>query len=242
MSTDLQLDENENEKLAEELFMSLCAGAEITLDTNKLNKLKINILNENGYTEFRPTLFCIIELCQSKKTSLQRELLAKAYSWLGAEYRKKAIECINLYLNMDMKICEREPYPLFKDGKEVWIMEKSAQKCMMMLLDLSKAYEGEYMFDMAYQTLERAWHLFPYSYTVLAYKFKLLRKMNRLSDIIDIINKELLEDWTEPFYYEDITGKRTYYEEIRKSLLRNRDEYQKLIDKNYVYRPRPRKK
>ena len=49
-----KLNDYEKDKLADELFNSLCIGINIRIDKNKLSEL--NILNEKGYTEFRPTL------------------------------------------------------------------------------------------------------------------------------------------------------------------------------------------
>lgn len=238
MSNIKKISDTEKEVLAKELFSSLCAGITIALPMQKIEKLKLDILNKDGYTEFRPTLFAIIDLCKAGDTTTKRELLAKAYSWLGADYRKQAIYYINLFFEKDINLENREPYPLFKDGIEVWNMDRDSHTCYMKLLDLSKAYEGEHLYQLSLDVLEKAWKLFPYSYTILANKFRVLKKMNKLHDIIEIINHELVEDWTKPFIYKDVLGKETFIDSNRRCLLADMEKYQKLINKGYVYKPR----
>lgn len=235
------LSSEEKEQLASKLFSTLYAGISITALDDKIATLDLGLMNEDGYTEFRPTLKLIVELCAAADTPLKRELLAKAYSWLGAEYRDKAIFYFNLYFNKDVKLQEFTPYPLFKDGKEVLTMERSAQKIYMYLLNLSKAYEGEYLFQMALDVLDQSWRLFPYDCTVLGNKFRVLKKMNRLPEIIDIIDEKLTQEWTKPYIYKsDILDKEFYRDNNKRYLLAEREKYRKLIDKGYIYRPRPR--
>ena len=236
------LPSKEKEILASELFTTLCAGLSISCPNEKIEELGLNIMNKDGYTEFRPTLLTIIRLCQDADTPKKREFLAKAYSWLGADYREKAIYYINLFLDLDLDLKNRHPYPLFVNGQEVFIMDREAQLCYMKLIDLAKAYEGEYLFDLAYQTLIKAWDLFPSSYTILAHTFNALRKMNNLPQIIQIINHELEEEWTQPYMHTDMLGRTFYRDSNRRCLLADREKYIAMIKRGYIYRPRPKKK
>lgn len=233
------LSSEEKEQLASKLFSTLYAGISITALDDKIATLDLAIMNEDGYTEFRPTLKIIVELCAAADTPLKRELLAKAYSWLGAEYREKAIFYFNLYFDKDIHLSECTQYPLFKDGQEVLVMERSAQIICSNLLSLSKAYEGEHLFQLALDVLDQSWDLFPYSCSILGNKFRVLKKMNRLPEIIDIIDEALTQEWTKPYIHKsDILNKEFYRDNNRRYLLVEREKYQKLIDKGYIYRPR----
>ncbi|WP_418527351.1 hypothetical protein [Longicatena caecimuris] len=236
------LPSKEKEILASELFATLYAGLSISCPNEKIEKLDLNITNKDGYTEFRPTLLTIVNLCQDADTPKKRELLAKAYSWLGADYREKAIYYVNLFLDLDLDLKNREPYPLFVNGQEVLMMDRESQICYMKLIDLAKAYEGEYLFDLAYQTLRKAWGLFPYSYTILALTFNILRKMNNLLTIINVIDRELEEVWTQPYMHTDMLGRTFYRDSNRRCLLVDREKYTAMINRGYVYNPRPRNK
>lgn len=236
-----KINDNEKDKLADELFNSLCVGINISVDKNKLNEL--NILNEKGCTEFRPTLHMIIKICSTRSTKKQRELLARAYSWLGSEYRMQAIEHLSYYLYNDLNISKREPYPMFTNGQQVFnINDKDSFICRALLWDLSGAYEKEYQFDEALHTLNLTWYLFPYCYTTLAKKLNIYRKMNKLDNAINAIREALTEEWTQPYTYIDLLGREYFTDSNKRSLLNDLEKYEKLKQKGYIYKPRPRKK
>lgn len=237
------LTSTEKENLASKLFDSISVGLTLEFDDSLLEKLDLNITNSEGYTEFRPTLFAILELCNPPDSAKKRLLLAKAYSWLGAKYRKEAIVAYNNVLESDINLENLKPYPMFKDGQEVYFIEDAQSRtCLSVLWDLAKAYEGEYMFESALNILDKAWYLFPFLYTTLAHKFGVLKKLNRLDDIINIIETELNEEWTQPYTRNDKLLKRTYYRDSNyRCLIVDLEKYTRLKEKGYTYKPRPRK-
>lgn len=232
----------EIERIANNLFLSLSVGINFSAQNDDFKKLNINILNENGYPEFRPTLFAIVDLCKPADTPKKRELLAKAYSWLGAKYREDAIKALRNFIKLDLNIDKREPYPLFVNGENVTIMERDAQICMLTLWELSDSYEREYLFSLALDVLNLAWKLFPYTDITIAKKCKIYKKMNNLDAAISLIEKELKEPWTQPYFRSNHFGEIHYDDSNQRCLLVNLKEYQKLKERGYIYKPRPRKK
>lgn len=245
---------DKKEKLAYQLFLSISVGINVSfdkiikmvIDDKDLNKTIQDLANTiyiqfsaNGYTNFRDTLKMIVELCTPADTLYKKNLLSKAYSWLGADYRKLAINASKDYLQHDSIYNNDDIYPLFKDGQEVTSIDSKHYNTYFKLLDYSKALEGEYEFNKALLVLKKADHLFPYDYCIHAKIFNVLRKMNQLDLIIDIINECLSQEWAKPcFQWNEL--KQCYYfnDRNQRALLCDLKKYTNLKKRGYVYKPR----
>lgn len=64
--------------------------------------------------------------------------------------------------------------------------------------------------------------------------------MNSLDEIIQLIERELKEEWTQPYKYIDHFGKEWFRDNNQRCLKVDLNKYQKLLDSGYVYKPRPR--
>lgn len=242
------------EELSEKLFISLSASIDFNVEfdlstiisnnyyNEEINKKIKNVLdfyNENGYTNSRDTLLLIVDLCTPAENNEQLELLSRAYSWLGAKYRKETIASYERYFKEIDLENYKEEYPLFENGKEIRIKDKFHVNLFSDLLNYTKALEGEYEFENAALVLEKANKLFPYCYTIYAKKFDILKKMNKLDEVIELIKECLDAEWSQPYEIQiESENKTTLNDSNRRALLADFTKFTKLKEKGYVYKPR----
>ena len=81
-------------RLAMNILNSLSAG----YDFSKLEQLEIDLATKKCKTR-QDIINKAIEICGEPDTPQKRYIYAKGYGWSNKEYRKHAIEYINLYLN-----------------------------------------------------------------------------------------------------------------------------------------------
>ncbi|RGG79386.1 hypothetical protein DWW76_13030 [Coprobacillus sp. AF17-11AC] len=242
------------EEFSEKLFISLSASfgldTESYLSTmisnnyygeniNKKIKVVLEFYSKNGYLNFRDTLLLIVDLCTPAESDKQLELLSRAYSRLGAKYRKETIISYEKYFKKINLENYKEEYPLFENGKEVRIKDKFHVDLLSDLLNYTKALEGEYEFENAFFILETANKLFPCCYTIYAKKFNILKKMNRLDDAIELIKKCLDSKWSQPYEIQIESENRTMLNDSnRRALLADLAKFTELKEKGYIYKPR----
>lgn len=92
-----------NTELAIQLFHSLWLGYGVDKKYKKIVDETINSLRDDtGYFKRQDLLDKIIELIPNPKTPKQRYVIAMAYAWSRASYRKNAIKYLELYLNNEL--------------------------------------------------------------------------------------------------------------------------------------------
>lgn len=246
------------EEMAENLFRTLTVGINVGIDDGffdsisnddsldetireSAKNIKVGLIN-NGYTDFRKTLHLITELCTPADTSVKRRLLGHAYAWLGAKYRLLAIKYLHEYLYNDLKIDDGNWFPIYIDGQLFYENKQEAHECDISLGELSKAYEGEYMFNEALETLEIQSKLFPDNCPAIIHKCEIYRKMNNLDMAILVLKENLKKNCFKPKPYYDVVRETTTYIDCGEKTLKIwLEKYIKLKERGYVYRPRKRK-
>lgn len=93
----------ENTELAFQLFNSLYLGCDIDKKYEKsVNEIINSMKDTTGYFDRQQLLDKIILLIGEPQNTKQRYIVAIAYAWSKASYRKKAIKYLELYLSNEL--------------------------------------------------------------------------------------------------------------------------------------------
>lgn len=182
------MNNTDNSELALQLFETQMLGGDVDKKyKNQINKLLKNCtpIGEK-YPERQQVLLKIIELIGEPKTPKERFIVAKAYAWSRATYRKEAIKYINLYLDNclyedEYKYCHHDicgRTPSLQEEKNIHVAD--------MLSYLGKAYEGEYEFEKALDCYKKENELIYFWAHSYAHLVNIYTKMNMLDKALDI--------------------------------------------------------
>lgn len=191
-----------NVELAEQLFSTLELGGKI--DPKYQSKIN-SILSQCKSRE--EILMKVVDLCGDPTTLKRLYIISKAYVWAGAKYRNQAIKYLEMYIE--------------KGGLD------NANRIgkSLIYLDLGKAYEGEYKFDMALACYKKAIS-HNYGTPELCFIAKLYTKMNMLDKGIELLSN---------------AQKRKIYssdESFREVVDRELEDLKSKKARGYVYKPR----
>lgn len=228
-----------NPDFALKLFQStlILGGGNITPQEEK----KIKSIAEKCKSR-QELLNKIIEICGTPTTPKARYVCAMAYSWSNKEYREKAVESLNLYLNNELYegAYKNVSHASFA-GRKFSLEEERNIHISNMLNSLGKKYEELYQFEEALNCYEKAHILDPYQGTQLHYIAKVYIKMNRLEEIKIRMEKEKQSNYYEPVKYKTILDKEYIENSYKMNVDSILEDINKKIEKGYVYRPRKKK-
>lgn len=190
-------------------------------DESRFDPMTKQIL-ESCNNDRKSILLTEVELCKPFETPMSYCVIANAYYFLGAAYRRETIEYMTKYLNNPEWMPHVE---YFEDDRARYLSGRWNI--------LGHAYEGEYMFEealKAYNAEKATTPEQPAAYICIA---TVLSKMNRLDDAIDF-----LEEAKKTRYYQE-PGFGTCFNTTIDSYLSKFEDRKK---RGYTYKPRPRKK
>lgn len=207
-----------NIELAEKVFNELPYG-----DYTKSIKDKEIKYAVQGCQCRQDTLCRVVELCGEPDTPRKRYLIATAYAWSTAPYRKKAIEYIKLYLKGPLYEKEYMCVAGFNFNTNMSIDEKKNIHMASMYHYLAKAYEGEKMYEEAkeaYKMQEKLTPFWPSGYIGVA---DILIRQEKLNEaLLYLENTKKLE------YYNPVEVKNFFGE-----FERYNSDFKECID-NYI--------
>lgn len=220
-------DSSNNSNLAEQLFNTQTLGK--VIDNKYLYQINA-ILKEctppdSKFPERQQVLLKIIDLIGEPSTPKERFIVAKAYAWSRADYRKKSIHYLEMYLHNELY------YGAMRDNTP-----ESLQSHLSEMNDyLAKAYIGEYDFEKALNIYQNMIKQFPNDVPSYIGKCEVLIKQNKL----DECHKWLTESKKLPYYklnknYGETEPENWFYFTINRLLKDVNDK----INKGYKYRPR----
>jgi tetratricopeptide (TPR) repeat protein len=223
-----------NLELSQALFKSLQLNIEF--GSNPIHKKAKQIAEKaKGRHE---VLDKIIELCQNIEHPKSYYLIGMAYVWKGAKFRREAIYYLEKYLNTPIEI-EESYYS--REGKLVDGYTTGIQ-ISHVYKDLGKCYEGEYEFEKALESYQKAAKLDPSIPSAYVFIAQVLVKMNKLDKAIEVIQKAKNSRYYAPIKTISQFDGKIYYDDTFKIVIDNYLEDLKIKkEKGYVYRPRKKK-
>jgi len=204
----------DNSDLAAALFYTL--GAAIPhnhLLEDEAKRLSSTILNNEK------RLLKVIELCGAPKTPRQLYIIAKAYSWLGANYRKETIRFSSQYLDSDG--WSDLPHNVVTENGIV-INQASACRANV-FVDLAQAQEGESNCEAALMNYMEAYRLEPYNPMNAVKAADVIAKSRSREEAVNFLHNQKSSSYYLPIKYLDLQGSRC----------RN-DTFQQLIDSHML--------
>jgi tetratricopeptide (TPR) repeat protein len=150
--------QNSNIDLAEKLFATLLLS---NRNASEKEKREIEKILKQCPTR-QDLLNKVIELCGTPITPRQRYLIAKAYAWSKAEYRKQAIVHIEHYLNNPLYEGAYTGHHHMHGNRMFTLDEEKNIHLADMYSYLGKAYEGEYEFNKALVCYKKEQELVPF--------------------------------------------------------------------------------
>lgn len=171
-----------------------------------------------------PRLAYIASLCEGDSTPLALYTRSYAYVWAGARYRKQAIDALTEYI-----ACNEIPDEL-PDGTIGVGTKRVPQRIMHMAwnhMELAQVYEGEHMFENAYESYCTALKICPSLSPAAIKRSEVLVKLGRMDDAI----RELKE------YSES----KEYDEQFASGILSHIKKLEEKKKKGYAYKPRKTK-
>lgn len=185
--------------LAAALFYTM--GASIPHDSRleeEARKLLLSIPNQEK------CLLKVIELCGTPETPKQLYILTKAYSWLGAKYRKETIRFSSQYLNSDG--WGDLPHSVrTEDGISV---SQSASCRASVFIDLAQAQEGEGDYEAALMNYLEAYRLEPYNAMDAIKAADVIAKSRSRKEAVDFLRNQKSSGYYLPIKYLDPQGNR----------------------------------
>lgn len=222
---------NKNTEIAHYLFAKMSVGKSIP---QKYEARVMDIFNScNSRQE---VLNKIIELCSPGDTPEKRFLIAKAYAWSTAPYRKQAIKAIHEYLNNGLY---EEEY-INSHHYFPWIGQVDEEKFHIseMRFELGKAYEGEYMFLEAFNEYSSANKLIPYVYAYISAACNILIKMNDLNAALTYCEEFKKSPYYRLMKYSTPDGEEHFNSDFYDGINKKLEDIKEKINNGYVYKPR----
>lgn len=177
----------------------------------------------------------VIELCGDSTDPRYLSLLSKVYVWAGANYRQQAIDCLKKYISVGVYIDNSDDVfagPIRVYRKNLYLAEAYD--------NLGKCFEGEYLFDEAFDCFKQAHAIAPAFYGVLPIA-RILLKKGSIDCALDVLRSER----NSPFYNDrvglDKFGLKTIYQGQHIGIENTIEEYENKKKKGYVYKPRGKK-
>ncbi len=207
----------DNVDLAYQLFGSQGVGAELSaLAKKELKKCPTR----------QDVLIRAIELCNGFNSPEALYVISYCYVWLGAKYRKQAIEWLEKYIAAGA-ICRYTPIGHVKMNGYT-VNQKSAN-ISDVYSNLGKAYEGEYIFDKAKEAYAQAVKYAPYFPSSYVFYAKVLVKENNLEAALDYLKSQ-----RKVSYYSSSDDFNSIIEAEIADVIEKQN-------KGYVYKPRKKK-
>jgi len=227
-------------ELAEYIFSTLGLGSDIPKKHESVVKKHLRKCKSR-----QDVLDLVISLCEEPNTPRERYLIATAYSWSSVKYADKRIEYIKLYL--DNPLYEKAYAnrggidSRFPTQKELDEANRNYHLCEM-LHYMGMAYESLYDFEKALECYQKTINLRPDVQATYCWCAEVLRKLNRIDEAIELLEKSLDSKWTKPITWKDVFGnihqKDTHFSDVIKKELA---DLQIKKQKGYIYKPRPKK-
>lgn len=227
-----KFNKNTNTDIALELFGTLGSGG-----NTQLSKSAKNILSRcNHRTD---VLKEMINLCPNPTTQKELYIVSTAYVWLGAGYRKQAIEFLTKYINVGA-YWEGTPNQ-FVNLYGFDIDQKKANIAYV-YENLGMSYEGEYMFQEAFDAYKKAYELCPYYSIGIVKMANIYVKMNTIDNALKLLKEAKKSQYYKKYIWKDNVLGTTYKnDDFVKSIDRAIKDIQEKKLKGYVYRPRRNK-
>lgn len=187
----------DNSDLAAALFSTL--GAAIPHDSlleAQARKLSSTIANN------KKRLLEVVELCGNPITPKQLYLVAKAYSWLGANYHKETIRYSSQYLQSGG--WKDLPHNVVTENG-IAINQTSAYRASV-FLDLAQAQEGEGAFEDALLNYMEAYHLEPYNAMYAVKAADVIAKSRSREEAVRFLQNQKSSAYYLPTKYIDPQG------------------------------------
>ena len=227
--------------LAEYLLSSLSMGATVPKQYEKIVEKECAAcdVNHTGYPDRQTLLNRIIELAGTPESPRQRYILAKAYSWSHAEYRKQAIEYLNVYLNNELyeNAYNKIDIPDDKENPRSWVSAKN-HHLYDMYIALGDACLGEYLYEDALEAYTQANRYAP-SYSSTWNKMaKAYVRMNDLPSALNVYEEaKKTEYYSKRSWHDKISGEDReidFWKNIDQGIM----DIQEKIAKRYKYKPK----
>lgn len=185
--------------LAASLFFAM--GAPVPHDPrfeDEAKALSSTIPNKEKY------LLKVVELCGTPVTPKQLYIAAKAYSWLGASYRKETIRFSSQYLISD-GWSDLPHNTVTEDG--ITINQTAACRASV-LIDLAQAQEGEGNYEAALINYMEAYRLEPYRAMYAIKAADVIAKSRGRGEAIQFLRNQKSSAYYLPVKYIDLQGNR----------------------------------
>lgn len=198
--------------LAEQLMNSLMLGGSVS----KLYAKKVKEISEKCERQGAIAAYAS-DLCGEPDTAKGYCIKSNACEWAGAKYRPDTIRWTLKWIDAGLS------YP----GMDPWHYSGCTVKQSReydAFMRLGKAYEGEYMFEEALSSYKKASTARPDAYSIVVYMSKVLTKMNKLDEAIQLVSTSQCE------------GK--FDENVRRATL---EDLKEKKARGYVYKPRNKK-
>ncbi len=208
----MEMSENRQNRpdLAAALFCTLGASMPHPYESEKEAQELAAKLPEKG-----KRLLKIIELCAPYDTPEKLYITAKAYSWLGTQYRKKTIEYSTKYLETE-GWKELPHSALEEDG----IMVSQASRVRASVYaDLAQAQQEEKNYSAALNHFLEAYRLEPYNAMYAIKAADILVETHGKQEAVDFLNRQKLSRYYTPVKYLDLRGAR-----------KTNDTFQRVLD------------
>ena len=213
-----KLKSTSNEDIALQLFNSQNLGETVNTQAQKII---------DSCSNRQEILLKAIELCGNDPTTpKQLYIVSHCYVWLGAKYRKQAIEYLEKYIAVGAA-WDGTPQDTIDMGN-YQIDQLKANKASVYNY-LGKAYEGEYQFDKAEQAYLNAEKLDPSFATFSVCVANTYIKRNELEKALEYLNSK-----KQTSYYKQDT------QDYRVLLENAINDVTSKIEKGYQYKPRKR--
>ena len=198
--------------LAEQLMNSLMLGGSVS----KLYEKEVKEISERCGRQGAIAAYAA-DLCGEPETAKGYCIKSKACDWAGAKYRPETIRWTLKWIDAGLSYPGMEPNHYsgctVKQSREYDAFQR-----------LGEAYEGEYMFDEALSSYKKALDARPAAYSLVVSISKVLTKMNKLDEAIEMVSNSPCENEID--------------KNIRRATLK---ELKEKKARGYVYKPRNKK-
>lgn len=221
--------EKSNPDIALELFSTLGVGGE-----GELSSRAKRILSRcNHRTD---VLKEMISLCPNPSSPKELYIVSTAYVWLGASYRKEAIEYLNRYIDVGAFW-----NGLPSDNINIFGYEENQRDLNIanVYYCLGQCYEKEYMFDEAILAYTKARSHNPHFAYYNVCIANVYVKKGSYDDALDILYKTRLTKYYKTYSYITCDGQRYINTDFIDAIDTAIIDVENKMKRGYKYRPRP---
>lgn len=224
--------QNSNADLALELFSTLGVGG-----GNHLSNRAQTILSLCKHRT--DVLKKMIELCPEPKTAKELYIVSTAYVWLGAGYRKEAIEYLLKYIDAGAVWDETPNGFIYLFGYKENQMSSNIAK---VYFDLGQCYEKEYLFEEALSAYEKAADYNKYFAYYIVCIANINVKTGNYISALQVLYDAKNSQYYKVYHYKTIDGKNNKNDDFIRSIDNAIIETENKKQRGYVYKPRKNKK